>query len=333
MSTSDPNQSTRIALSLAQHVVQQAKGGRTIGEALRDIQRAQNAAPGATRVAQGKMAYRDLSTSSGPRGGYLKGTEALAVADLVRDGHFLGEVGAQYVSGLTSDVTIPAVREGITGEWLNLQNGVQMTPSDPTLGQVSMVPHTAAGYTRYSRQLSLQHAALESTLSMLLREAVTGLLEQAVLTGPGGVAPLGIVNTAGVGTQAGAALAFAGLRAMRKKVLLAGAAERKLHWIGDPATQETLGGRVRIASTDSRTLWDDDGILGKPATATAYAAAGTLVVGDWSRCLIGIWGDSVELEMDPYADFARALEGARLIMNCDVAFPQPSAFAVSTGVN
>jgi HK97 family phage major capsid protein len=332
MST-DTQQQTRIALSLAEHVVRQAKGGRTIGEALRDIQRAQTGPAGPGPVSQGRMAYRDLSTASGPRGGYLKGTEALAVADLVRDGHYLGEVGVQYISGLTSDVTIPAVRAGITGEWVNLQSGTQITPSDPTLGQVSMVPHAAAGYTRYSRQLSLQHAALESTLSMLLREAVTGLLEQAVLTGAGGVAPLGIKNTAGVNTQAGAALSYAGLRAMRKAVLLAGAAERKLHWIGAPDVQETLGGRARIATTDSRTLWDDNGVMGRPATATAYADAGTLVVGDWSRCLIGIWHDAVELELDPFADFARALEGARLILHCDVAFPQPAAFAVATGVN
>ena len=330
MTTPEQQQQGRIALSLAEHVVRNSRTGhRTIGERLREI--ATNQQRPGQRGGEGKLAYRMLSTSSGSQGGYLRDVQNLAVADLVRDGHFLGEAGVQYVTGLVGDVTIPAVRQGITGHWLDTNSGAAIIPSDPTLGQVSMTPHAATAYTQYTRQLALQADALESTLNITLREAVTSILEQAVLNGVGGVQPLGLAGTTGVNAQSGTSLAYAGLRAMRKNALLAGAAERRLLWIGDPATQELLSGRER-SSNSGRYLWDDDGILGKPAIATAYASPGTLAVGDWSRCLIGIWGD-IELTYDPFANFAKALEAARLVMYCDVAFPQAGVFSVATGVN
>lgn len=318
----------QIALGLARHVIGQSqRTGPRVGEVLRRL--ANKAQPGAKE----QIAFRDLLTTSGPSGGYLVGvSQGPAVLDVLRDGHYLREVGVTVFDGLTEHLAMPTVKTEHSGMWMASENGA-MSSTDPVFGQASMTPKRAVGFVTYTHQLSLQVDASEQVLMHQLREGVTEMLEAAVIAGTGvSGQPTGIVNTSGVGTQSGSTLSYAGMRAMRKATLLAGAAERKLAWIGAPDVQETLGGRER-ASGGGRFLWDDDGIMGRPAYATKRAPTGTLVCGDWSRCIVGIWGNSFELEVDPYYGFTSGHLAARMILACDVVFYPPAGFTVATSVS
>jgi len=139
------------------------------------------------------------------------------------------------------------------------------------------------------------------------------------------------LNHAGIGTQSGSSLAHAGLLAMRKAPLTAGAREAMLQWVGTPTIQETLGGRQRFTGSDA-TLWDSDNgtILGLPAHATKNASG--LVVGDFSTSVIGVFGPGMRIDIDPSQDFNSAGLVARVMLMCDVAFPQPAAFCVASTV-
>lgn len=320
-------QNAQIAVGLARHVLAQNEPRQSFAAAIRTAANNANREGGKVRVA-----FRDLTASSGPGGGYLVATSTgPAVLDALRDGHFLREVGVTFYEDLQENLAVPTVKTGIAGGWVGAETGA-ITAGNPVFGSVSLTPKRACGFVAYSHQLSLQVNASEQVLRTQLREGITAILEAAVIGGSGASGqPTGIINTPGVGTQSGSSLSYAGLRAMRKAVLLAGAAERNLTWIGAPDTQETLGGRERAAG-GGRFLWDDNGIMGRPAVATSYATAGSLVCGDWSRCTVGIWGDAFELEIDPYYGFNTGQLAARMTLSCDVMFHPATAFCVSTSV-
>jgi hypothetical protein len=120
---------------------------------------------------------------------------------------------------------------------------------------------------------------------------------------------------------------------MRQTALTAGAREDAMQWIGTPAVQGLLSARER-ASGGGRFIWDGRSILDLPANATPTAPASTLILGDFSKLLLGIWGPpSLVLEVNPYQNFAAGIMAARCVLSCDVALPQPGAFVVASSVS
>ena len=103
-------------------------------------------------------------------------------------------------------------------------------------------------------------------------------------------------------------------------------------WIGAPDVQETLGAR-EFSAGSGRPLWDDGKILGRPAIASSLVAAGTLVLGDFSRCTLGVFDrHGLAVECNPYESFQSGLVSFRLIAAVDIGISPAAAFAVSTSI-
>lgn len=277
-------------------------------------------------------AVRDLSAGIAPAGGFLVSTNVGgSVADILRPWSVTAAAGATILPGLVGNIALPRVTTAATGGWLSTET-TAAPQNEPVIGQVMLAPKGAAAFARYSRQLAISAESAESFVRAQLLEAVGALLDQAVIAGSGASGqPTGITNTAGISTTSGTALAYSGLRAMRKAILSVGGREASIAWIGGVDAQEILGGRERTTNA-GRYLWDDSGVLGRPAYATNYCTATTLIGADWSRAVIGIWGPGFTIEVDPYTAFQSGRIAARIILECDVAFITPGAFAVSTSI-
>jgi HK97 family phage major capsid protein len=274
---------------------------------------------------------RALATIPGSKGGYLAGPDTLEAVDVLRPWSVVASAGVQLFTGLVGNVVLPRTATAVTAGWYGPEGSAAPSETPPTLGEVSMMPRTAVGFVKFSIQLLRQGVAVESYLRMQLLRAVGELLDIAFFAGAGGVQPPGLLNTTGIGTQSGTSLAHAGLLTMRQKVLTAGGREAALQWVGAPAVQELIGARER-ATGGGRFLWDSDGILGKPANATKNAPANALTVGDFGQAAVGIFGPGIRIDVDPSQDFNTAGLVARVLLLCDVAFPQPAAFTVATSI-
>ena len=272
---------------------------------------------------------RAMSTLPGSKGGYLTGSEVAEPVDVLRSWSVAVSAGMMLMPGLVSNVTIPTGKTATTASWL--AEGAAPSESPPTVGATSLTPHTGIALIKIPLQLLRQGEAAEPFVRQMLMGAAGELIDAAVFGGAGGVQPLGLVNTPGIGTQAGASLAHAGVLAMRKAVLAAGAREENIICMAAPAVQELLGARER-ASGGGRFLWDDQGILGRPAYATKTAPASTLIMGDLSQAVLGIWGAGMRIDIDPSQDFNIGGMVVRVLMFVDVGFPQPSAFCLATNV-
>jgi HK97 family phage major capsid protein len=275
---------------------------------------------------------RDLLTSSASAGGYLVSSRKMRPADVLRSWSVAARAGITVLDGLVGNPSIPRVIAAAQASWQSTET-TQITQSEPTFGEAVAKPKQVSIYAKFSRQASLQVDSLDSLIELQMLEAVGAAKDQAVIAGTGANGqPTGIINTVGIGTQAGASLSHAGTRTMRKQVLDAGAVEDRLAWVGAPDVQDVLSGRERF-SGGGRAIWDDGNILGKQAAATKHAPNGTLIAGDWANCILCLWGTGVMVEIDPYTNFNTAKIGARIILECDVVIAQPTSFSVATSVS
>jgi HK97 family phage major capsid protein len=274
---------------------------------------------------------RDLTVGSASGGGYLVSTDKQRPVDILRPWSAVARAGVTILDGLVGNVSLPRVINAAQAGWTAAELQA-LTQSEPTLGEAVATPKHATGYMRYSRQLTLQAPAFEDFARSQLMAAVGELLDQAVLAGSGAAGqPTGILNTAGIHAQAGAALSHAGTKTMRKALLDAGGEEARLAWVGATDVQDLLGGRQRFTGSD-RTIWDDSNILGRPANATKHVPAGVLMAGDWSRAIVCMWGPGFVVEIDPYTYFTTAKIAARIILECDLVLAPAAAFSVATTV-
>lgn len=312
-----------------------ANAGPTLIEHLRDL--VQQHGPQKRRIASAALrdvvgvSRRDLNSTTSSAGGYLIGTQTSALEELLARYSILAEAGVAMISDLTGPMTIPRTKTVPVASWLSTDLS-NITESDPVFGQNSVSAKFCSVKIDVSRQLLTQSAA-DKVVGALASEAVGRAVDTAIIAGTGTLGqPTGIVNTVGVFAQSGSSLSAAGLRAMRKAVLLAGAREDRLLWIGAPDVQETLGGR-EFSAGSGRVLWADGKIDGRPAVASSLVTAGTLVLGDFSRVTCSIFDhNGVSLEWNPYENFQSGLSSFRLILPVDFAVSPAGAFAVSTSV-
>ena len=52
----------------------------------------------------------------------------------------------------------------------------------------------------------------------------------------------------------------------------------------------------------------------------------SLIVGDWSQCVVGMFGAGIRIDVNPNRNFHTGVGAARVVLECDVAVTQPTAF-------
>lgn len=287
--------------------------------------------PRRVRVPLSALATRTLVAGAGSAGGFMVQTDVGDVAELLRPSSVVVSAGAVVLSNLQGNLSLPRVATAASAAWVSgevTDAGV----SQPVLGTAPMVPRTLAVALRFSRQWGMQAAGGEEFIRRHLLRSVGEALDATFFAGTGAAGePRGLLNTSGVGAQSGAGLSHAGTLAMRAAVVGAGADEARLRWVGAPGVQQTLGARERAAGS-GRFVWDID-ILGARANASKNVPTGALVVGDFSQAVIGIWGSSLLVEVNPYDTFVSGIQAARASLAVDFGFPRAEAFCIATSVS
>ena len=230
------------------------------------------------------------------------------------------------IPDLKANVAIPLVGTAATGLWLGTEH-TEITETQPVIGQASMTPKTVAAFLRFSKQLS-REPAVEPFLRSHLVGTLGQLVDQAVLNGSGiSGEPQGLFQTPDTTSQSGTSLTWANVLAMKKAA--AAANGEASAWIGTPATREILEGREKAAGAGF--IWDDGRMAGIPALATMGAPAASLSCGPWSSIVLGLWGD-IEIMVDPFTSWNTGVLQMRVMLHCDVAVLNRTAFVISETV-
>lgn len=280
---------------------------------------------------------RDLIVGTGTMGGNLVSTGNVGFIDLLRNRSVLFNMGATRLSGLQGSVTVPRQTAAGTGYWLATE-ATAITESQMVIGQMSLTPKNVGGYTEISRQLLLQASPDAEMLVMNDLAAVVALaVDSAGIAGPGtGGQPTGITATAGIGgvTITTGTVTYANVLEFQTDAAGANALTERSGYVTTPAIAAILKQKSRFSNTDTP-IWQGNilngNIEGLRAMSSNQMAAGQLLMGDFGQVVIGEWG-TLEVEANPYANFAAGIVGVRAFYTVDVGVRYPGAFSLGTGI-
>lgn len=281
------------------------------------------------------VARRDLTVGTTTAGGFLVGTKNMSFVEVLRNRTMAKRLGATVMPGLVDSVTIPRQTGAATAVWM-ANEASTITESQQTFAQLALSPKTVGAYTEVSRQLMIQSSpAAEGIITSDLASVCAIAYDLAVISGSGASGqPTGITNTAGIGSVTGTSIDFAKVLEFQTDVAGANVMPSAGGYATTPAVAALLMARVKFSSTASP-LWEgnvwDGSMVGFPAMTSLQMAAATMLFGDWSQVVIGEWG-TLEIEVNPYANFQSAITGIRAIVSMDCGLRYAGAFSLASSI-
>lgn len=283
-----------------------------------------------------EIQQRDMIVGTSTMGGYLVSTGNVGFIDLLRNRSVAYTMGATRLSGLQGSVTVPKITAPGTGYWLATE-ATAITESQMVIGQMALTPKNVGGYTEISRQLLLQGSPSAELLVMNDLAAVLGLaLDVAVLRGTGTTQPLGIIETGGIGgvTIGTGGIDYEDILEFQTDAAGANALSGNSGYVSTPTIAALLKRKARFNNSDTP-IWQgnvlDGNIEGLRAMSSNQMSTGQLLFGDFSQVVIAEWG-VLEVEANPYANFAVGIVGVRAFLTADVGVRYPAAFSLGTGI-
>jgi hypothetical protein len=81
-------------------------------------------------------------------------------------------------------------------------------------------------------------------------------------------------------------------------------------------------------------VWAGDRVADRPAFVTTDMPTATMVTGDFSDVILGLWGPGLTVELNPYEQtaFKAGVVQARLLISCDVIVQHPGSFCIATSI-
>jgi HK97 family phage major capsid protein len=290
-----------------------------------------------------------MSVGTAAKGGNIVASELRPeLIDLLRQRSLaIGTLGAQFMPGLVGNVVFPRQTAANSAVWVAEAPGSDMSLTSLSLDQVTLSPKGLQASTTVSRQLLAQSTPAADQLvfnDLIAQHAVA--IDTAVFYGSGasnqptGVGVASGTNLIAMGTN-GLAATYAKVLEAFRALEVANASTDNVSWVTTPGIKYSMGAIPRIASTDSKTLWDLDTntVSGAPAYSTnnlpstlVKGTSGSVchaaILGDFSNVMVGEWGAGAEIIVDPYTLARRNLLQITSIQFADVQVRQPAAFSV-----
>ena len=295
---------------------------------------------------------RRVVTSAGPQSGPVAVPGTNVISTLVDGGRWIDALrartvilnhGATLLSELTSYLDIPRL-VGPASTAFVAENSPFPT-SDEVWDKISLRPKSAGGIVEISRTMLLASAApgIEDLVRADLTAGIARTIDRAAVVGAGGVEPLGILNTPGIGEVElgpnGGPLTFQSVADLVGEVMDANADadSDSFMFLASPRVRRAA---AKIQDSQDRPLGLDVVFEGLPtaftnqipgnATKGTGTGLATLLYGDVSSVFVGMWGQGVEVLVNPYAQdaYARGNVQVRVVCTCDVALRHPEQWAV-----
>lgn len=259
--------------------------------------------------------------------------------DRIRNATRVRALGATVLSGLTGNVVIPRQKASVVAGWVAENTALSL--SDPQFDGVTLSPKHAGVITEYSRNMVMQASPDVETLARNdMAKVLSELLDSAAISGTGtSNQPRGILNTAGIGVVA-AGTNGGTLTYDMVADLMGGVADLNATGTGFLTNTKLRRALSKLKDTSGQPLGLDVVLQGQPAqysnlvpsngTKGTGVGLSSLIYGNWSDLLIGLWSE-LDILVNPYGDaYARGGVQIRAMMTCDIAVRHPESFAAIT---
>lgn len=245
-------------------------------------------------------------------------------------------MGATVITGLRGDVEIPRETGSPAAGWK--ADNTAFDSGDGTFDQVAMAPKHCGAISEYSRNMLLQSSPeIEGILRNLLARNIALAVDKAAINGAGTTEPLGILNTAGIQTQAYATSLLDTNAEMIAKADIANVAAKRSFL----STNGVKKLAMKVLDTTGVPLGMAAIFHGEPVQFSNQVPSNLnptankhgLIYGDWTELLIGIWSE-IDILVNPYESsaYSKGNVSIRAISTVDTALRHPASFVSATGV-
>jgi len=232
-------------------------------------------------------------------------TNVNAYADAMREASVFDKVGANILTGLSANTTIP-----VTGTSTVAWEGENDAAADggANFGKVELTPTRLAAYVNISKQLLLQNGAgAELAIIRDLGRAVGQKMDAALFTTAGVTGAPDSVGELATSTFTEAAFAdkvsiFSDFVSAEQKLAEVGGLEGNLAYVASPKLMGQLKQSAQVAAVSAG--FQGNVINGYPSYftngCTSAAGSGDFYFGDFSKLYIGMFG-GLDIMVDPYS--------------------------------
>ena len=280
------------------------------------------------------IAAKNLNQTTFSQGGALVGTNLLtgSMIELLRNKPLIAQMGAMTMTGLVGDVAIPRIQGGATAYWLS--ENAPVPESDQIFGQLGLKPKRLVADTAWTKELANQ---TDLSVEALVRNDLTTVLalakDVAAINGPGGAAPLGILNTTGTSpvTFGGTASRVKAI-AFQKAVAVANASRGSLAYLTTPSTAASWLATPEATNYPKFLLEgniDMGTVVGRPAYSTNQVPGDLVIYGNFNDLILADWA-GIDVVVDPYTLKKQGMIEITVTLWCDVGVRHAVSFAVST---
>lgn len=293
----------------------------------------------------GTRMERVLGTTE-PTGGATLVSEQIMpdMIELLRNRALVLIAGARLYTGLQGVVFFNKKTGAPTVSWMEENPAADAAQSEPSYGYVTLSPKTLIGQVQIPRQLLVMSSIdVEADIRSDLAMGHALALDLAALHGSGtDKQPVGIYSAPDVLSHAvGGVPDLTDITTMPALVADKNADLGALSWMTTPLMAGVLM-RTPIVAGQPIFEWvgdfRDGRILGYPARATNQisktlvgGAEHGLIFGNWNDLLVGMWGNDLEIVVDPYTKAARAQILITSYSMGDVALRHGESFCKGTG--
>ena len=238
-------------------------------------------------------------------GSAIAPTNVNAYADAMREASVFDKVGANILTGLSANTTIP-----VTGTSTVAWEGENDAAADggANFGKVELTPTRLAAYVNISKQLLLQNGAgAELAIIRDLGRAVGQKMDAALFTTAGVTGAPDSVGELATSTFTEASFAdkvsiFSDFVSAEQKLAEVGGLEGNLAYVASPKLMSQLKQSAQVAAVSAG--FQGNVINGYPSYftngCTSAAGSGDFYFGDFSKLYIGMFG-GLDIMVDPYS--------------------------------
>lgn len=287
------------------------------------------------------------------QGGNLVETHLAAdnFIEVLRNNAAVMSAGATVLSGLVGNIDVPRQTNATVAYWVAESGAV--TEAEATFDKMPLRPKTIGALSKMSRLMLLQSTpAIEMLVRQDLLAQIALAIDLGAISGSGAAnQPLGIVNTAGIGSVVGgangSAVSLDNLVDLETACAVANSPDgRRAYFVN----AKSAGSLKKLKATTNQYLWTTSSIgqrSGTPPTFNNYPVYSTnqlrsnltkgtssgvcseLLFGNMSELVIGMWG-GLEILVNPYdsTGFTTGDVLIRAFQTCDVGVKHPASFAL-----
>ncbi len=258
---------------------------------------------------------RGIIKGTATQGGYLVGQEPITFIEMLRAKLVLRRAGARMLTGLRGDLPLTRLLGGATAQWV--AENAEATESNYNFDQVVLSPKTVSATTSISRKMLNQAS---EDVEALVREDIATVIalaiDRAALHGSGvapeprGLAVHPQVNVVAIGPDGGPPT-WQHIVEMETAIAQANADVDRMAYITNPKVRGYLKTTPKV-SGQAVFIWGEDntvngyrGLVTTQVRSDLTKGVGTnlsaIFFGNWADLIIAVWGNGLDILVDPYS--------------------------------